>query len=266
MERKASVLWDLAEDRQRPTQRQRQWPPSASETDDDSPSQVAFVASSPDDNLDDRSGGPCRESFTTSIADAAVPGSRVALENRRTAVENRHGASSRSADMAVGGNVCVTCGRGCACRPVQPPATYPPLTTWTSLSIHNCLPASELDAAKALQWSITHIDAIISTPTRYKIGMTGDVAVRWESGYRGLYDAMHVLHATRSKDCAFMLEASLIELYSHFNRQGTVLVNRENNDKGGTGRPRDDVPWYYVYVVSFCADGCLHPQFARNRR
>ena len=283
------MLWDWEECDPRPMQRQRQEPRIASQSFEDSPSQVAVVNSSPDYGLDNRSENQCRQSRTAAAASAAAPeidaaacahGSVIAVGNHiddraagsiddrnRSHVGNRHAAdSSRSATPCAGVSFCAMCGRCCACRPVQPPASYPPLTTWVTSCIHAWLPSSEVGAATALKLCIACIDKIIlANPTRYKIGMTGDVKARWDNAYNGIYGAMHVLHATRSKDCSFMLEASLIELYSHFDRRATKLVNLENRDGGGTGRPRDDVPWYYVYIVSFNAAERLHPLFARRR-
>ena len=281
------MLWGLAQDDPRPTQRQRQEPSPIFE---DSPSQVAFIASSPEDGVENRQ-NRSRQSHTIDVADAAareidaaacVHGSMIAnrSESSVTSIGNRiddraagpaaepSDTLARAADRGpLEGTVCVTCGRCCACHPVRPPANYPPLTTWATSRIHALLSYSELDAAKALQWCIARIDEVIlANPTRYKIGMTGDVESRWSNAYNGIYDDMHVLHAMRSKDCAFMLEASLIELYSHFDRPATKLVNLENRDRGGTGRPQDDVLWYYVYIVSYNAAGRLHPQFSRKRR
>ena len=142
---------------------------------------------------------------------------------------------------------CSICGQvGVWSRP-----EWPPNTDWERPYIIHCMHRSELSVAKALRWCIARIEELVSREgVRWKIGMTGDIEERWNLTYEGTYDELYALHAMRTKEGAWMLEAALIEIFRDVQYDcGSVLVNVENNDEGGTGRPRDDRFWYYVYVV-----------------
>ena len=161
------------------------------------------------------------------------------------------------------GIVCQTCGRGCTCAPLQPPAEWPPPTTWANDVIIDCLPRSDLGEEKALRWCRARINELLgsSGAIRFKIGMTGNLTDRWNSKYQGVYDTLHALHAMRSKRVAFMLEAALIAIFEQQDIGWCVLVNSEVGDRGGTGCPRDDEPWYYVYIVSIDGIGKQKKQY-----
>ena len=105
---------------------------------------------------------------------------------------------------------------------------------------------------QALRWCRARINEILggSGAIRFKIGMTGNLKDCWNIAYKGHFGTLHVLHAMRSKHVAFMLEAALIALVAFQENGYHVFVNSEVGNEGGAGRPRDDEPWYYVYVVS----------------
>ena len=58
-----------------------------------------------------------------------------------------------------------------------------------------------------------------------------------------------------------MLEAALIAIFEQQDIGWCVLVNSEVGDRGGTGCPRDDEPWYYVYIVSIDCIGKQRKQY-----
>jgi len=74
---------------------------------------------------------------------------------------------------------------------------------------------------------------------------------------------MVLLHACRSAEGALFMEMGLI---AHFADQN-YNENKDNNDRGGTGRPKADSKFFYLYVVTIrgdLRDGAQHRAVLRR--